>query len=267
MQKWLMSAVAMIVAIGLGGTAAAQSPDKIVIATEGAYPPFSMVDKDGNLVGFDVDFANRLCKVIKRECELVAQDWEAMIPGLLAEEYDVIIAQMSITEERKRSVDFTEYYVLAPAIFAAAEGVIINAYADGKAVPGALDGLVIGVQRATTHSSFLEDNFPDAEVRLYATQQEANEALIAGRVDATLADTGLLDAWVHSPAGRGFAFASSTFSPPKWYGEGAGMALRKGEEELKKLLEHGLNIMLRDGSYWQINYKYFPMSINLHPNP
>ncbi|MBO6841689.1 MAG: transporter substrate-binding domain-containing protein, partial [Thalassospira sp.] len=192
MKNWIKVASAAAVGIALSASAANADWDKVVVATEGAYPPFNMMDDNGNLIGFDVDFANKLCETANVECEIVAQDWDGMIPGLLAKKYDAIIAQMSITEERKRSIDFSNYYSNTPAVFVGKDGMSITAYKDGEVIEDALDGMVIGVQRSTTHANFLEDNFMDTEIRMYGTQDEALLDLTAGRIDATLADSGTL---------------------------------------------------------------------------
>lgn len=266
MKKWMLMAAAAVVGLGLSGAAdASQKWSKVVIATEGAYPPFNFVDAAGNLTGFDVDFAEALCAEAKVECEIVAQDWDGIIPGLLAKKYDAIIAQMSITEERKRAVDFSDYYATTPAGFVGKEGMAVNIKnADGSINESALEGLVIGAQRATTHSAFLEDNFPDAEIRLYDTQDNANLDLVAGRIDVTLADSGVLAEWLKTDDSKGYTFVSETFADPQWFGEGAGIAIRKEDGDLKELLNAALARMLENGTYEKVNKKYFP-NINLHP--
>ncbi|MHC8493576.1 transporter substrate-binding domain-containing protein [Thalassospira sp. SM2505] len=265
MKNWIKVASAAAIGIALSASAANAAWEKVVVATEGAYPPFNMVDENGKLIGFDVDFANKLCETAKIECEIVAQDWDGMIPGLLAKKYDAIIAQMSITEERKRSIDFTNYYSNTPAVFVGKDTMKIEAYKDGEVMEDALDGMVIGVQRSTTHANFLEDNFPNIEIRMYGTQDEALLDLTAGRVDATLADSGTLDDWLKSDAAKGYGFVSNQFAPSKWFGDGAGIGIRQEDQDLKEILNKALAEMLANGSYDELNKKYFP-AINLHPN-
>jgi len=105
-MKTLIKAAIVAVAVGFA-VASAQAQDVVRIGTEGAYPPFNSIDENGNLVGFDIDIANALCDAAGYTCEFVVQDWDGIIPGLLAKKYDAIIASMSITEERKEQVDFT----------------------------------------------------------------------------------------------------------------------------------------------------------------
>jgi polar amino acid transport system substrate-binding protein/arginine/ornithine transport system substrate-binding protein len=264
MKKWIKVAATAALGVVLSASAASAAWNKVVIATEGAYPPFNYIDKDGKLQGFDVDISHALCDAAGVKCEIVAQDWDGIIPGLLAKKYDAIIAQMSITEERKRSIDFTNYYCTTPAVFVGKKGMHITAYKDGKVMNDALDGMVIGVQRSTTHANFLEDNFPNAEIRMYDTQDNALLDLTAGRIDATLADAGVLQKWVESDAGKDYAFVSDTFAPTEWFGEGAGIGIRKEDQDLKELFNKALAKILADGTYEKLNKKYFP-TINLHP--
>ncbi|GMQ75442.1 MAG: hypothetical protein BMS9Abin01_0692 [Gammaproteobacteria bacterium] len=121
------------------------------MATEGAYPPFNFYDTNNNLVGFDIEITNALCAKIKVKCSIVAQDWDGIIPGLLANKYDAIIASMSITEERKKKVAFTKKYYASPPRFVAAKSASVT-----DTSPAALKGKTVGVQSATTHSNYIE---------------------------------------------------------------------------------------------------------------
>ena len=172
----------MFVAFGLGA-AAAKAGDVLRIGVEGAYKPFSWKDADGTLKGFDVDIAMALCKKIGRECKLVEQNWDGIIPALLAKKYDAIVSSMAITEERKKKVDFTIKYYNAPHRFVAKKGASLEMTAEG------LKGQRIGVQRGTIHQCYLEKAFPDAELVLYSTQEDVFQDLGAGRIVASMSNS------------------------------------------------------------------------------
>jgi lysine-arginine-ornithine-binding protein len=255
-MKKLFTAVLAVAAFGvIAGGASAQ--DKIVrIGTEGAYPPFNSIDSSGKLVGFDIDIADALCEAADLKCEFVVQDWDGMIPGLLAKKYDAIIASMSITEERKKKVDFTGKYYNSAAKFIAPKGKNLTVTPDG------LKGMSVGVQRATTHENFLRDNFPGLDIRVYATQDEANADLVSGRVDLGHADSiALLDGFLNTDLGKDFEFVGPGFNVPQWHGLGAGIAVRKGDDKLRDALDKAILQIRADGTYQKINAKYFDIDI------
>jgi arginine/ornithine transport system substrate-binding protein len=215
------------------------------------------VTPDGQLAGFDVDIANALCAEMKAECTLVKQDWDGMIPALLARKYDAIIASMSITDERKERVDFTDKYYHTPARLVVKKG-------DSLVVtPEGLAGKKIGVQRETIHDKFATDNWGDtAEIVRYATQDEANLDAVAGRVDALLADMVVLDAgFLKTDAGKGFEFTGPEFNDPKWFGPGAGIAVRKQDKDLTEKLNQAIAAIRANGTYDKIAKKYFDFNV------
>ena len=134
--RTLVAAAFAAVVLTVGASAADMK--KLRIGTEGAYPPFNSFDADKNLVGFDIDIAKALCAKMKAECTFVAQDWDGIIPALLANKYDAIIASMSITEERMKKVAFSNKYYNTPARFVAQKGSGIT-----DVSPDALKGKVI----------------------------------------------------------------------------------------------------------------------------
>ncbi|MCM2330644.1 MAG: transporter substrate-binding domain-containing protein, partial [Pseudomonas sagittaria] len=174
----------------------ALAADKLRIGTEGAYPPFNQIDASGNVTGFDVEIAKALCVKMQAECEIVTSDWDGIIPALNAKKFDFIAASMSITDERKQAVDFTDPYYTNKLQFIAPKSV------DFKTDEASLDGKVIGAQRATIAGTWLEDNLGDVvEVKLYDTQENAYLDLASGRVDGVLADKLVNWEWLKSDAG------------------------------------------------------------------
>ena len=230
----------------------ALAADKLRIGTEGAYPPFNQIDASGNVTGFDVEIAKALCVKMQAECEIVTSDWDGIIPALNAKKFDFIAASMSITDERKQAVDFTDPYYTNKLQFIAPKSV------DFKTDEASLDGKVIGAQRATIAGTWLEDNLGDVvEVKLYDTQENAYLDLASGRVDGVLADKLVNWEWLKSDAGKDFEFKGE----PVFDDDKIGIAVRKGDDALRERLNSALQAIVEDGTYQQINAKYFPFSI------
>ena len=249
---------ALALLAALAGTAAAQAPawKKIRIAVEGAYPPFSEVGPDGRIKGFDIDIANALCAQLKAECPLVQQEFDGMIPALNARKFDAVIASMSITEERKKSVNFTDKYYSTPAR--------LVARSDAKLTPTAagMKGRKIGVQRSTIHDRFATDTFKDSEIVRYAKQDEVFLDLAAGRVDAALLDSIAADeGFLKRPAGKGFGFFGPAYNDPVYFGVGAGIAVRKADTDLQARLNAAIAAIRADGTYKKIQDKYFAFDV------
>jgi polar amino acid transport system substrate-binding protein/arginine/ornithine transport system substrate-binding protein len=226
------------------------------ICVEGAYPPFSETAADGSIVGFDIDIANALCAEIGETCEMVKVDWDGIIPALLEKKCDAIVASMSITPEREEVIDFTAKYYQTPARFAAA------ADADFTDSVEDMAGKVVGVQRGTIHQNYMEAHYPDTELRLYGTQDEAVLDLTAGRIDAVMADSiALSDGFLETPEGQGFAFLGKPHIDPAIHGEGAGIGVRKEDTELRDKLTAAIGAIRADGTYDEIAGKYFDFDV------
>ncbi|MGE5766175.1 MAG: ABC transporter substrate-binding protein [Bacteroidota bacterium] len=260
-MKKFISAV-FVAALALGSALSPAGADakewkKVRIGVEGAYPPFSEVTADGKLVGFDIDIANALCAEMKVECELITQDWDGIIPALQARKYDAIVASMSITPARKEKVDFTKKYYNTPAKFVRKKGSGIEITEEG------MKGKVVGVQRATIHDNFVTDVYgKSAEVKRYGTQDEAYLDMVAGRVDLLLADSVALDGgFLQTEQGKDYEFVGPDYNDPKYFGEGAGIAVRKGEEDLLKMLNTAIDSIRANGTYKAIQDKYFEYDV------
>jgi len=232
---------------------------KIKIATEGAYKPFNYVAEDGTLQGFDVDIAKALCEKMKAECEIVAQDWDGMIPGLLAKKYDAIVASMSITEERKQKINFSDKYYNTPARIVAKTDAAIKIGSDGQVDPASMAGMKIGVQRSTTHENFARKTFTQSEIAVYDTADNANLDLINGRIDARLDDAVVMDDEVIKK-NQGYAFFGKGYTGGD-FGAGVGVGLRKEDTALLDAFNKAIGEIRADGTYKQINDKYFSFDV------
>ncbi|MEN8143072.1 MAG: ABC transporter substrate-binding protein [Thermodesulfobacteriota bacterium] len=256
-MKRLTQLAALIIFALAATTAVAKDWSKVRIGVEGAYPPFSYVTPGGELAGFDIDIAKALGEAMGAEVTLVAQDWDGIIPALLAKKYDAIIASMSITEERKKKVAFSNKYYQTPAKFICKKGAVKEFSRE------ALKGKNIGVQRATIHDRYLTDNYgKDVEIKRYGTQDEAYLDLTAGRVDMLLADSvALSDGFLKKPEGADYQFIGPDLSDPKWFGDGAGIAIRKEDKDLAEKFNMAIDKIRGDGTYKTIQDKYFDFNV------
>ena len=257
MRKLINAFVAAVLLVFGSSITMAGDWSKVRIGVEGAYPPFSWVEADGQLKGFDIDIALALCKEIGAKCSLVQSDWDGIIPSLLAKKYDAIIASMSITEERKKKVNFTDKYYNTPAKFARKKGSGIEISKEGLA------GKTVGVQRATTHDNFVSEEFGDAvEIKRYGTQDEAYLDAVAGRVDLLLADSVAMDdGFLKTDNGKDWEFVGPGYTDVKYFGEGAGIAVRKEDTDLQEMLNKAIAAIRDNGTYEAINKKYFEFDV------
>ena len=254
-MKFKQLITTLLTALLLFGGTSAQSAD-LRVGVEGAYPPFSWKESDGTLKGFDIEIAEAICAEMGRNCVLVEQDWDGMIPALLAKKFDAIIASMSITEERKKRVDFTDKYYNTPAKFVGKKGSGIEISKSGLA------GKRVGLQRGTTHQCFMEKMYPDVELVLYGTQDEVFQDLAIGRIDLQFSDSIAADeGFLKTDAGKGFEFVGGDQHDEECHGPGAGIAVRKSDGDLRDELNKAIKTIRANGVYQKINAKYFDFDI------
>ncbi|WP_293264843.1 ABC transporter substrate-binding protein [Neptunomonas sp.] len=235
----------------------AEEATTLRIGTEGAYPPFNYFTSDGELAGFDIEIGKALCDKIKAKCSFVAQDWDGIIPALLAGKYDVIIASMFITDKRKQKVDFTQPYQKSAMTFVTEKSSKITDFS-----PKALAGKSIGAQGSTTQGEFLSAAYPDSDIRLYPTQDAVNLDLISGRIDAQVGDMiPMLDWTQKSEDGSCCKIVGTPITDPKYVGDGVGIALRQEDDALRQKLNEALDEIVADGTYKAINDKFFSVNI------
>ena len=252
MKKTILAAVATLAF----GTAALAEPIKIGIAAE-PYPPFASPDAAGAWVGWEVDFINAVCAAGAMECVITPVAWEGIIPSLTGGQIDAIMASMSITEERLQTIDFSDKYYNTPSVVVVAKGSGLTPDAAGLA------GKIIGVQVSTIHEAYSQAYFKDAaEIKTYQTTDEGFQDLAAGRVDASMADSIAVDAFLASEAGMACCEAAGAVADDKAIlGAGVGVGLRKGEDALKAQFNAAIAKVIADGTYDAISKPYFASSI------
>ena len=254
--------------------------DKIKIGTEGAYPPWNSKDASGALIGFEVELAEELCKIMGRECTIVEQDWDGMIPALLMRKFDAIMAGMSITAERQKTITFSQGYADEVAALAVMKGSTlegmdtpegINLTLGGSAVKktlktltSALAGKTVCTQTGTIHQNFLESgDVGKVNVRTYKTQDEVNLDLTSGRCDVALAAAVAFTDYADK-SGKPVVLVGPTFSGGA-FGNGVGVGIRQGGDDaigtrdakLLKDFNKAINTARKQGIISKLAIKHF----------
>lgn len=241
----------------LSEIARAKDWSAIRIGVDATYKPFTYKTPDGQLTGFDVDIARALCAEMKARCSFVESSWEGIIPGLRANKFDAIVSSMSITEDRKKAVDFSDKYYQTPTAVIAKVGA-----SDGS--PASLKGKRVGVLKASIQEKYAKAELAKAgaDIVSYDSTQQAYVDLKSGRLDAVVVDKfegkgGFID----TPDGKGYAFVGPDLTDPTYFGTGAGIAVRKSDADLRDRLNAALKAIRANGTWKRIADKYFDFDI------
>lgn len=221
----------------------AQAITEIKIGTEGAYPPYNNLNAKKELEGFEIDYMNELCAKMKVKCTWVVQDWDGIIPALLSKKYDVIVAGMNATPERQKKVDFSDVYTATPIAMIGAKSITSTDIS-----PAALKGKTLGAQGSTIHMNYLEAYYKNSTLRPYPTQEEANLDLLNGRLDYIIADLEALETFVKGKGKDCCKVIAEVKRDAAIHGPGVGMAVRKGDNQLKAMLNKAIAASKADGS-------------------
>ncbi len=228
---------------------------KVGIAAE-PYPPFASADAAGTWQGWEVEMIEAVCEAAALDCELAPVSWDGIIPALTSKKIDMIMASMSITGERMKTIDFSDKYYNTPASIVGDKSIEMDA------TPASLEGKILGVQSGTIHRDYAMKHFSGAEIKEYQTQDEANQDLAAGRIDATQADSLALAEFVMSDTGKACCDVKGDVAGDlEILGPGVGVGLRQGEDELKAKLNAAIAAVRESGKYAEISKKYFDFDI------
>ena len=241
-----------LIAVGSTLALTAQAAD-LKVAIDPTYEPFTYKTADGKPTGFDVDIANAICAEIKRNCVFVEQVWDSMIPGLQARKYDVVVSSLSITEERKRVIDFSDRYYKTPSAIVVKKGTV---YAN----PASLKGKRIGVLKGSTQEKWAMGELKPAGVTVvsYEAQDQVYLDIKAGRLDGTVADkVEVHGGFLRKPEGKDYGYVGPDQYETKYYGDGIGIGMRKGQKDLKDQINKAIKTIRSNGTYNTIAKKYF----------
>ncbi|MDR0212995.1 MAG: transporter substrate-binding domain-containing protein [Comamonas sp.] len=230
----------------------AQAAD-LKVAIDPTYEPFTYKTADGKPTGFDVDIANAICTEIKRKCVFVEQIWDSMIPGLQAKKYDVVISSLSMTEERKRVIDFSDRYYKTPSAIVVKKGTPYTG-------PASLKGKRIGVLKGSTQEKWAVGELRPAGATIvpYEAQDQVYLDIKSGRLDGTVADkVEVYGGFLRKPEGRDYGYVGPDQYETKYYGDGIGIGMRKGQKELKDQINAAIKAIRSNGTYNNIASKYF----------
>jgi polar amino acid transport system substrate-binding protein len=225
--------------------------------TEADYPPFNYYDEDGALTGFNIDLARALCAELEVTCEINPVDWNSLVKTVQAEEAEAIIASLAITPKTIEQVDFTDGYYATPAKFVTQAASALN-----DITPEGLEAIKVGVVKDTAHERYLRDFFKTSQIVPFDTDDDLRGALKSGQVQAMFGDAISLMFWINGQDAAGCCqFRGRGFLEPRYFGEGVGIAVAKGNIRLKEVLNYALARVRASGRFEELLLRYFPLAI------
>jgi octopine/nopaline transport system substrate-binding protein len=265
-------------ALSTGASAQGKKWETVKIATEGAYAPWNFSTPQGKLDGFEPELAMELCKRMGVKCEVVAQDWDGIIPALQAGKYDAIMAGMNITPKREEVIQFSRTYAAGPHGWGAMKdsplaklagtGEILHLEKDADAAKKMIEswkpvlkGKTIGVQGSTTNSAFLEKYLKDTiQIREYKTTEQHDLDLAAGRIDGIFAAHSAIAATMEKPEFKDMKIVGAGLGG-EVLGAGVAVGMRKADTELKKMFDEAINAAIKDGTIEKLTSKWFKIKM------
>ncbi|MCX8961453.1 lysine/arginine/ornithine ABC transporter substrate-binding protein [Erwinia psidii] len=257
MKKQVLT-FSLLLALAISGSAFAAVPKTLRLGTDPTYAPFETKNAQGQLVGFDIELANEICKRLQTKCSYVESDFDALIPSLKAKKIDAIISSLSITEKRQEEIAFSEKLYAANSRLIAPKG--------AKILPdvASLKGKTIGLLQGTVQETYANQYWRPKGVTVtpYANQDLVYQDLAAGRIDAAFQDeVAASEGFLKQPAGKDYAFAGPAVKDNKIFGVGTGIGMRKDDADLKAAIDNAFDAIRKDGTYAKIAKKYFDFDV------
>ncbi|MEC6746378.1 cystine ABC transporter substrate-binding protein [Pseudomonas qingdaonensis] len=255
-KQLLGTGAALVLGLGLLGQAVAgeqlqkiKDSGSISVGLEGTYPPFSFVDTDGKLTGFEVELSEALAKELGVKARLQPTKWDGILAALESKRLDIVVNQVTISDERKKKYDFSEPYTVSGI-----QALVLTKNKDTIKTAQDLAGKKVGVGLGTNYEQWLKDNVPKAIIKTYDDDPSKLQDLRVGRIDAILIDR--LAALEYARKAKDTIAAGDAFSRQE-----AGVALRKGEPELLDAINKALDKLRADGTLKKLSEKYFSADV------
>jgi polar amino acid transport system substrate-binding protein len=229
---------------------------QIRFITEVDYPPFNYAGPDGSHLGFNVDLARMICEELRVTCTIQMRRFDTLFDALTENRGDAVIASIAVTTQTRGRVDFTDPYYRTPARFVARRDAVVDTIR-----PEQLEGKKVAVVGGTAHEAYLKALFTEVELRVYPTLEEARNALRAGEVDFLFGDGITLSFWLNGSDSSGCCiFAGGPFIESRYFGEGVGIAVRRGNDTMRLALNWALFKLWEKGRFSDLWLRYFPVS-------
>jgi polar amino acid transport system substrate-binding protein len=236
-----------------------EPPRRVAIRfiTESDFPPFNYFDEENVLTGFNVDIARAVCLELGAACDIQVRPWADLLPALKKGEADAVIASHTPSPSLLKEVDFSAPYYFTPGRFAARRG--LGAL---DVTPEGLEGRRIAVAKRTAHEAYLRTFFRDSAIRAYETPELARDALVVGQVELLFDDGVSLAFWLNGTASKACCeFKGGPFAEPKFFGDGIGIAVKRGDSQLKFMIDTALQRVRQSGRYEELLLRYFPQRV------